>query len=806
LKILVVGSGGREHAIAWKVAQSPRCTELFVAPGNAGTPGTRVALEPTDIDGLVAFCTSGNIGLVIVGPDAALEAGLVDALTAAGIPAFGPTRAAAEIEWSKSWSRAFCERHGIIGPRAASFTVAADAAAWATGLGGPVVVKADGLAAGKGVILPDGDIETAEAIGSLLATHGRIVVEERLVGEEISLFGISDGTTVVALPAAQDHKRIGEGDQGPNTGGMGAYAPAPVCTPEMHSQLTADVLQRAVDGMAAEGRPFVGVLFAGLMLTAAGPRTLEFNARLGDPESQVLLPLLDADLVDIALACCEGRLAGVPVAVHAGYAVTVVLASPGYPASAQTGGVISGLAFAHDPSAAATPTEVATRSAWPTPSGQAVSTEPPTNLASTPAAAARPPAPYASASLKLPTTLVFHAGTEHHGDDIVTSGGRVLAVTGIGATVSEARDAAFARAAEIEFNGKQFRRDIGWRALARTSGGYAASGVDIDAGHEAVNLMKAAVQRTYTPAVVAGVGSFGGVMDLAMMKRYEHPLLVASNDGVGTKVMVGVAAGHVAGLGADLVNHCINDILVQNARPIAFLDYVAAAKLEPVKIASVVTGMAEACEAVGCVLLGGETAEMPGVYHDGHLDVAGTIIGLADRNALLPRTDINPGDVLIGLGSSGPHTNGYSLLRRVLAGIPLDVTPHGWSVNLGEALLAVHRNYLPVLENLLDNHFGLVKALVHITGGGLLDNPPRILPPGTAARVQLGSWPVPPLFQMVRDASGLDADELHRTLNMGVGMVIVCAPSDAAAVRAAIAEDSWIIGEIIEGDRTVTLY
>jgi phosphoribosylaminoimidazole synthetase len=472
--------------------------------------------------------------------------------------------------------------------------------------------------------------------------------------------------------------------------------------------------------------------------------------------------------------------------------VTVVLASPGYPASAQTGGVISGLAAAGHPGPTGISADAAAQPAWPTPSGLAVSTEPPTNLRS--AADGSTPAPRASgagsASPTLPSTLVFHAGTERSGADIVTSGGRVLTVTGVGATVSEARDAAFARAAEITFAGKQFRRDIGWRALARTSGGYAASGVDIDAGH----------------AVVAGVGSFGGVMDLSMMKGYEHPLLVASNDGVGTKVMVGVAAGHVAGLGADLVNHCINDILVQNARPIAFLDYVAAAKLEPVKIASVVTGMAEACEAVGCVLLGGETAEMPGVYHDGHLDVAGTIIGLADRNALLPRTDIHPGDVLVGLGSSGPHTNGYSLLRRVLAGIPLDVTPHGWSVNLGEALLAVHRNYLPVLENLLDNHFGLVKALVHITGGGLLDNPPRILPPGTAARVQLGSWPVPPLFQMVRDASGLDADELHRTLNMGIGMVIVCAPSDAAAVRAAIAEDSWIIGEIVEGDRTVTLY
>jgi phosphoribosylaminoimidazole synthetase len=329
--------------------------------------------------------------------------------------------------------------------------------------------------------------------------------------------------------------------------------------------------------------------------------------------------------------------------------------------------------------------------------------------------------------------------------------------------------------------------------------------VSIDAGTEAVSRMKAAVERTHTPAVVAGVGSFGGVLDLALLKQYDHPLLVASTDGVGTKVMVGVAAGKVSGLGADLVNHCINDILVQNARPIAFLDYIAASKLEPVKIAAVVSSMAGACEVSGTVLLGGETAEMPGVYHDGHLDVAGTIIGLADKGRLLPRTDINPGDVLLGLGSSGPHTNGYSLLRRVLAGIPLDVIPHGWSVSLDDALLAVHRNYLPVLANLLDNHLGLVKALAHITGGGLVENTPRILPAGTAARIQLGSWPVPPLFAMVRDATGLDAEELHRTLNMGIGMVIVVAPEDVAAVKAEIDEPSWVIGEVTEGNRTVTL-
>jgi phosphoribosylamine--glycine ligase/phosphoribosylaminoimidazole synthetase len=728
-------------------AASGAGSRLLVAPGNAGMPGERFAVAATDVAGIVALAKREGVELVLVGPDAALEAGLVDALTAAGIAAFGPTRAAAEIEWSKSFSRAFCERHNIASPRAASFTDAAEALAWADALGTRVVVKADGLAAGKGVVLPATRAETVAAIEAAVAGGAAVVLQERLVGEEISLFGITDGVTVVALPVAQDHKRIGEGDKGPNTGGMGSYAPAPVCPPALAAELTVSVLQRAVDGLRAEGRPFVGVLYAGLMLTADGPRVIEFNARFGDPEAQTLLPLLKTSLVEIAKACCEQRLHELAVEIDPRTAVTVVMASEGYPAAPQTGDVIRGLDDL-DP--------------W--------------------------------------EVFVYHAGTEQRGDEIVTSGGRVLAITAIGDTVRDARRWAYERVASLSFAGAQFRRDIAWRALARTTGGYASSGVDIAAGNDAVALMKESVARTYTPSVLAGVGSFGGVLDLAELKRYEEPLLVASTDGVGTKVMVGVATGNVAGLGADLVNHCINDILVQNARPLAFLDYIASSKLVPTQVAGIVTSMADACRVAGCVLLGGETAEMPGVYHDGHLDVAGTIIGLADRPSLLPRPDVGPGDVLVGLASSGPHTNGYSLLRKVFEGVPYEVIPDGLDVPLGDALLAVHRNYLPVLAPVLDGTPGLVKALAHITGGGLIENTPRILPPDTGAVVRLGSWPVPPLFALVRDASGLDADELHTTLNMGIGMVIVVAADRVDELRAALSEPSWVIGEVVAAD------
>ena len=765
LRVLVVGglgdngaAGGREHAMAWAAARSPRCEQLFCAPANGGMPGTPV---PPGTD-LVAFCASERIDLALIGPDAAIEAGIVDRLTATGIRVFGPTRAAAELEWSKSYTRAFCDRHGIASPRSASFTDPDDAIAWAAAARFAVVVKADGLAAGKGVLLPDGEAATEAAIRSVLidgafGTAGaRVVLEERLVGEEVSLLAFCDGITAVVMPPAQDHKRAYEGDRGPNTGGMGAYAPAPACPPALASALAETILQKAVTASAAEGRPYVGVLYAGIMLTADGPRLLEFNCRFGDPEAQVVLPLLDSDFLDVAEACCTGTLHEADVRWWDGAAVTVVLAATGYPGQVRTGDRVDGLDIvgAHT------------------------------------------------------GVLVFHAGTRRDGDgDIVTTAGRVLSVTGLGASVAQARTRAYDVVNQLSFEGMQFRRDIGWRALARTTGGYAASGVDIDAGNEAVALIKTAVESTHTPAVLAGVGAFGGVFDAKALLTLHEPVLVASTDGVGTKVALAAEAGRLSGVGRDLVNHCVNDVLVQNARPLFFLDYVASAHLIPGEVAAIVGGMAAACRENGCALLGGETAEMPGVYHDGHVDVAGTLIGMAERSDLLPRPGIAPGDLLIGLGSSGPHTNGYSLLRRIFAGLPLSAQPEPLDRPLGDALLEPHRSYLPVLGPLLDGPLGpKVKGLVHITGGGFQENIPRVLPEGCGAEVALDSWPVPPLFQLIRSVSGLPADELYRTLNMGIGMIVIVAAEDAAGIAEGMRTPSWVIGRIVaDPERAVTL-
>ena len=357
----------------------------------------------------------------------------------------------------------------------------------------------------------------------------------------------------------------------------------------------------------------------------------------------------------------------------------------------------------------------------------------------------------------------------------------------------------------VSFAGMQVRRDIGWRAPGAVLRSYAAAGVDIDEGNRAVAELKAAVERTHGAEVVRGVGSFGGAFSAKALIAMDDPVLVASTDGVGTKVELAARLGRVRGTGADIVNHCIGDVLVQGARPLFFLDYIAASTLDADLVADVVGGMAEACEAAGCTLLGGETAEMPGVYTPGAFDIAGTLVGVAERVALLPRADVAAGDVLIGIASSGPHTNGYSLLRRLFAWIPMDVTPAGLDRPLGDTLLEPHRSYLDVLTPALAT--GRVKALAHITGGGLAENVPRVLPPGVDARIELGSWPVPPLFQLVRElATGLDVHELHRTLNMGVGMVAVGAPADVEEVRAAIPEETWLIGEVVPGAGRPTVH
>jgi len=403
VKVLLVGSGGREHALAWKLAQAPGLSGLHAAPGNPGIAalGDCHPVRADDAEALLGLARSLDADLAVIGPEAPLVAGVGDALRRNGIPVFGPGRAAARIEGSKSFAKEVMAAAGV--PTAEPLAVARP----------PCVVKVDGLAAGKGVFI----CETAEALDAGLraasAFDGPIVIEELLAGDEISIFALSDGQRVVPLAPAQDFKRIGDGDTGPNTGGMGSFSPVPGFGAAAVADLVEQIHAPVVEELARRGAPFVGVLFAGLMLTAAGPKVLEFNARFGDPETQSILPLLDGDLLGALAAAAGGDLEGVELPVSEQAAVTVVLAAGGYPDRSDAGSVIEGIADAEAAGA-----------------------------------------------------LVFHAGTALHGDRLVTNGGRILGVTGIGATVADARERAYAGCARIRFEGVQYRRDIGMDAAA----------------------------------------------------------------------------------------------------------------------------------------------------------------------------------------------------------------------------------------------------------------------------------------------------------------------------------------------------
>ncbi len=328
-----------------------------------------------------------------------------------------------------------------------------------------------------------------------------------------------------------------------------------------------------------------------------------------------------------------------------------------------------------------------------------------------------------------------------------------------------------------------------------TKSQYASSGVNIDAGNRAVELMKDSVRATYNESVLAGIGSFGGLFDVSAFKQMDHPVLVASTDGVGTKVKLAASVGRYRGIGHDIVNHCVNDILVQGAKPLFFMDYFATSKLNPEQTAEVVTGIAEACKDAGMALLGGETAEMPGVYQPNEFDVAGTIVGVLERDAILPRPTIQVGDVLIGFKSNGPHTNGYSLIRKVFENTPLD------DDSLADALLAPHRSYF----NMLYPHLSNVKALAHITGGGFIENIPRVLPENMNAVIHLNSWQVPPLWKLIQQKGDITTEEMYRVFNMGVGMIAIVDLSNITEFQTSIPEPTFIIGELINGERKVIL-
>jgi phosphoribosylamine--glycine ligase len=421
-KILIIGGGGREHALAWGMARSTSVEKIYAAPGSDGMAEIAecIQIDPNQLEKLADWAERSSIDLTVVGPEAYLEKGIVDTFQSRGLVIFGPTRAAAQLEWSKVFAKEFMARHHIPTAAFEVFDQAEAAEDYLHHSSGPWVIKADGLAAGKGVVVADTIDEAIAAVREMMlakkfgAAGGRIVIEEKLEGDELSLLAIADGERLRPLLPAQDHKRVGDGDTGPNTGGMGAYSPTVLLTPELAHQIYEEILEPTIRGMKAEGTPFKGVLYAGLMLTKDGPKVIEYNVRFGDPETQAIIPLLESDLVELFMAAVKGELDRFEaLRWRQAYAACVVIASGGYPGSYEKGCPIFGL------------------------------------------------------DGKDPHTIIFHAGTRRQNDQWVNDGGRVLNVVGIGKTIKDALNFAYNKVNQISFSGSQFRKDIGWRELRR---------------------------------------------------------------------------------------------------------------------------------------------------------------------------------------------------------------------------------------------------------------------------------------------------------------------------------------------------
>ncbi|CCK68484.1 bifunctional aminoimidazole ribotide synthase/glycinamide ribotide synthase KNAG_0B00350 [Huiozyma naganishii CBS 8797] len=771
LNVLVLGNGGREHTLVWKLSQSATVNKVYVAPGNGGTATmgsakvenvANLTPDPSNFDALQKFAVENQIGLVVPGPEQPLVDGITSVFTKVGIPVFGPSAKAAQLEGSKIFSKNFMQRHSIPTARYFSSDSYQDALKHIDSVDYSVVIKADGVAAGKGVLIPTSKEEAHDALKTIMVEKqfgdagDSVVIEEFLEGEEISILTISDGYSHFNLPAAQDHKRVGENDTGLNTGGMGAYAPAPVATNALMTKIDHEIIKPSIDGLRRDRLPFVGVLFTGLIITKDGPKVLEYNVRFGDPETQTVLPLLtdDTDLAQVFLAAAEHRLDSVEIKVKDNYfATTVVLAAGGYPEAYHKGDEVT------------------------------------------------------ISKGQLPeNTFVFHAGTAVNGDQkLVSNGGRVIAASAVAPTLREAVDRAYEAVDCIQFNNRHFRRDIAHRAFkelesrAKVAITYADSGVSVDAGNLLVQKIKDNVKSTKRPGADSDIGGFGGVFDLkAAGYDTDDTLLVAATDGVGTKLIIAQETNIHDTVGIDLVAMNVNDLVVQGAEPLLFLDYFATGALD-IKIASdFVSGVVDGCKQSGCALVGGETSEMPGMYPPGHYDTNGTAVGAVKKSDILPKiNEMTAGNVLLGLASDGVHSNGFSLVRKVIkhAGLSWD-EPCPWdsTKTLGEGILVPTRIYVKQLLPSINEK--LLLGLAHITGGGLVENIPRAIPSNLQAQVDMNSWEVPEVMKWFGKAGNIPVDDILRTLNMGIGMVLIVKKENVSRVKELLKEANETVYEI----------
>ncbi|NWW93164.1 PUR2 protein, partial [Rhynochetos jubatus] len=750
-RVLVIGSGGREHALAWKLAQSPHVKHVFVAPGNAGTADngkiSNSAVLVSNHTIVTQFCKDHNIGLVIVGQEALLAAGIVDDLRAAGVRCFGPSAKAAQLASNTSFAKAFLDRHGIPTARWKAFTNPQEACRFIISTDFPArVVRARGPAARKEVTIAASKEEACRAVQEIMQDRmfgETVVVEELLQGEELSCLCFTDGVTVASMPPAQAHKRLLDGDQGPNTGGMGAYCPVPQVPEVLLEKINDAILQRVVDSMRQEGTAYVGVLQTGLMLTRDGVKILNFKCQFGDPQCQVILPLLKNDFYEVIQATIDGKLCSfMPAWSENSTAVCVVMASPGYPGDYDKGMEVTGL-----------------------PQAKELGLE------------------------------VFHAGTTLKDGRVVTSGGRVLSITAVKEDLMKALGEANRGVAAIRFKGATYRKDIGHRGIRLLKQSlYVSEGTSR-------NRCWSKVFCLLFPFVHSELGGFAGFFDLKA-SGYDDPILVSQTKGLGPKLQIAQVCKRHDTVGQDLVAMCVNDILAQGAEPLFFLSYFACGKLDVEVCETIREGIAEACRNAGCAFLGREMAEVTGMYSSGEYDLAGFAVGAVERGQMLlglQRADEE--DVLIGLASSGIHGRGFSIIRKILLMSSLHysspVPGSCGDKTLGDVLLTPAKMYSPSLLPVLRS--GHVKAFAFIAEEGLLEGISRILPEHVSAVLDALSWKIPEIFCWLYREGNLSEEEMAQTFNCGIGAVLVVQKDLAQHVLKDIRrrEEAWVIGKVV---------
>ncbi|XP_053164894.1 trifunctional purine biosynthetic protein adenosine-3-like [Hemicordylus capensis] len=766
-RVLVIGSGGREHALAWKLATSPQVKQVLVAPGNAGTAAngkiSNSAVLTSNHTILVQFCKDHNIGLVVAGPEALLAAGIVDDLVAAGVRCFGPTAKAAQLGTNRSFGNVFLDQHGIPAARWNTFTNPQEACTFITSADFPaLVVKPSGLGPTKEVVIASSREEACKAAQEILQDNifgdirETVIIEELLKGEEFTYLCFVDGVTFAPMPPVQVQKRLLDGDQGPSTIGMGAYGPVPQISQVLLEKITSTLVQHILDCMKQEGMSYAGVLQIEFILTKDGVKVLNCSCHFGELQCQVVLQLLRNDLYEVMQATINGTLCDFTLAWSDNCtAVSIVMASDGCPEHYNKGKEITGLLQAKERG-----------------------------------------------------LEIFHGATITQDDKVVTNGNRVLTVTAVKKDLMSALEEAYNGLAAIYFHGATYRKDVGYQAMRFLghfmSPSYEDRIADSIACHVLLHSSKLPAANGFKSEIAGSrghQGRFPAAFDLRA-SGYCDPILVSQTKGIGTKLKIAQLCNKHNMIGQDLVAMCVNDILVHGAEPLFFLDYFACGKLD-VGIAQAITdGIAEACKLAGCALLGRETNEMPNMCSPGEYNLIGFAVGAVERGRKLPQQErIVDGDILIGIASSGLHSQGFSLVRKILLTSSLHyfspVPGACGAQTLGEQLLTPAKIYSKVLLPVLRS--GNVKAYIHIAEGGILGSLSQILPEQFSVVLDAHNWKIPEVFSWLQEEGSLSGGEMAQMFNCGIGAVLVVEKEVAGRILTDVQkyEDAWLIGKVI---------